>query len=265
MIARATYDEKMTLRERTLRSWYLTSKGERGSRSQFFELLESCTSEKFAKIIHEDLARPASGGLRSMEAIRNYSRNQPPSLEALRTAAPNVQTLQWFFIYRGYLQFERERVIERELPVSPAGVPREGWVDILAFDERASRPVLVELKQARATDSLTGVLLEVLGHWAFYMRHWEEFRRQLAHDGVFRTDRMLTPSIVIAAPGAYFHESLRRSSDSRRHKEIEVAAALIKCLGDNCGLTLRLLAIDDDWQEVGIGFGVQEWSIPLAD
>jgi hypothetical protein len=43
------------------------------------------------------------------------------------------------------------------------------------------------------------------------------------------------------------------------------AAKALQCLGDNCGLTLRLLAIDDDWQEVGTGFGVQEWSIPLAD
>jgi hypothetical protein len=253
----------MELRERTLRSWYLTSKGERGRRSRFFALLEACTSEKFEKIIREDLARPALGGLRSLEAIRNSSRRNSPSLEQLRNAAPDEQTLQWFFIYRGYLQFERERVIERELPVSPAGVPRQGWVDILAFDERANRPILVELKQARARDSLTGVLFELLGHWAFHMRYLEEFRRQLAEGGVFRTDGMLSPSIVIAAPRAYFHESLRRSNDPRRHKEIEVAAALITYLRNNCGVTLRLLAIDDDWQEVGIGFGIREWSIPL--
>jgi hypothetical protein len=96
--------------------------------------------------------------------------SQDPLLEELRTGIPDEQTLQWFFIHRGYVQFEHEKVIERELPVSPAGLPREDWIDILAFDSTLNRPILVELKQGAANDSLTGVLLEVLAHWAFHVR-----------------------------------------------------------------------------------------------
>ena len=258
------YDQiQMKLRERTLRSWYLTSKGERSSRSQFFALLDSCTPEKFTKVVKADLERPASGCLRTLASISQYSRGNRPFYEELRAANPDEQTLQWLFLYRGYVQFEHEQVIERELPVSPAGLPREGWIDVLAFDSIVNQPILVELKQDRANDSLTGVLLEVLAHWAFHMRYMAEFRRQLKEGGVVGAEEVSMPSVVIAAPKHYFLETLRRASDSRRHNETRTAALLMKCMKDGWGLNIRLLAISDDWQEVGAGFSVEEWSVPV--
>jgi hypothetical protein len=253
----------MKLRERTLRSWYLTSKGERGTRSQFFALLDSFTSETFTKVVKADLDRPAPGRLRTLTSIREYSRRNRPSLKELRTAVPDEQTLQWLFLSRGYVQFDHERVIERELPVSPAGIPREGWIDVLAFDHSAKQPILVELKQGGANDSLTGVILEVLAHWAFHMRYLAEFRTQLMEGGVLGAEEMVRPSVVVAAPESYFRETLRRSGDSRRHNEGRTATAIIRCMKGRWGLKIRLLAISDDWQEVGTDFGVEEWSVPV--
>jgi hypothetical protein len=253
---------QVRIRERTLRSWYLNSSGTRGSRSQFFALLDSCTSEKLMSVVETDLCRPVTGSLRTLASIREYSRRDPPSLEELRTTVPNEQTLQWLFLYRGYLQFEHERVIERELPVSPADVAREGSVDVLAFDGIANQPILVELKQVRANDSLTGALLEVLAHWAFHMRYLAEFREQLMKGSVSGANVMKKPSVVIAAPKKFFLETVRRSGDSRRHHEVRTAAAIVKCLKDTMGLKIRLLAISDDWQQVGPAFGVEEWLIP---
>jgi hypothetical protein len=252
----------MKMQERTLRSWYLTSKGERSSRSQFFELLDLCSPEMFTKVVKADLERPASGRLRTLASIREYSRRNSPSYEELSTAKPDEQTLQWLFLYRGYLQFEHEQVIERELPVSPAGLLREGWIDVLAFDSIVKQPILVELKQARANDSLTGVLLEVLAHWAFHMRYMAEFRRQLKDGGVVGAEEASMPSVLIAAPKHYFRETLRRNS--RRHNETRTAALLMKCMKDGWDLNVRLLAISDDWQEVGAGFGVEEWSVSVS-
>jgi hypothetical protein len=58
-------------------SWYLTSKGERSSRSQFFALLDSCTREKFTKVVKADLERPAPERLRALASISQYSRRMP--------------------------------------------------------------------------------------------------------------------------------------------------------------------------------------------
>ncbi len=198
-----------------------------------------------------------------MASIAKYSRRNRPSLQELLTATPNEQTLQWLFLYRGYLQFEHERVIERELPVSPEGVEREGWVDVLAFDGTVNQPILVELKQCRANDSLTGVLLEVLAHWAFHMRYLKEFQAQLLGGGVVGSGDMTAPSVVIAAPETYFRETLRRSTHSRRHNEIRKAASMIKCMREEWDLKIRLLAIADDWQSEGIRFGIEEWKVPV--
>lgn len=256
--------KQMNLRERTLRSWYLTSSGKRGSRSKFFALLDSCTPERFTRVVQADLARSAPGGLRTLASIREYSRRNSPSTEDLRTAVPDEQALQWLFLHRGYLQYKHERVIERELPVSQAGIAREGWVDVLAFDTTVHQPILVELKQRSANDSLTGVLLEVLAHWAFHIRYLAEFRRQLIEGEILAAEDMAEPAVVIAAPESYFGETLRRSRHPRRHNDVRTASALIKCMRDHWNLQVRLLAISDDWQVVGAGFGVEEWSIPTS-
>jgi hypothetical protein len=53
---------------------------------------------------------------------------QPLSVEELRTANPDEQNLLWLFLYRGYVQFEHEQVIERELASFP-GRPPTGGLD----------------------------------------------------------------------------------------------------------------------------------------
>jgi hypothetical protein len=239
----------MTIHYRPLRHWYEFSKGKWGRRrlSDFFVLLESCTPARFAKIVAADLQRPALGELRSLASIRQYSRRDTPTLDELLQRRPDEQTLQWLFLLRGYLQFTHEPIIERELPVSPAQVEREGWVDLLAFDVDRRQPILVELKRADANDSLTGVLLEVLSHWAFHIRYQHQFRQQIAEAEVVRSAEMLAPSVAIAAPHSYFAETLRRSNDPRRHNEIHVAARLIRCMLETWGLQVRLLAIEDAW------------------
>jgi hypothetical protein len=252
----------MVIRQHPLRRWYEFSKGEAGNSSDFYALLEQCMPERFAAIVTADLQRPAPGELRSLESIRRYSRRNPPTFEELQKREPNEQTLQWMFLLRGYLQFRHEVIIERELPVSPGGVDREGWVDLLVFDADRRQPVLVELKRAKANDSLTGVLLEVLSHWAFHMRYLHQFRQQVAQSEVVQSLDMVTPTVAIAAPESYFVETLRRSSSARRHNEIQVAARLINCMQEAWGLRVRLLAIEEDWQQVGLEFSLHEWSTP---
>lgn len=95
------------------------------------------------------------------------------------------------------------------------------------------------------------------------MRYLDEFRRQLNEGGVVGADEVSMLSVVIAAPKHSFRETLRRATDSRRHNEAGTAAVLMKCMKDGWGLNIRLLAISDDWQEVGAGFRVEEWSVPV--
>jgi hypothetical protein len=254
----------MTFRQQSLRRWYEFSKGQgdRRSRSGFFALLDGCTAERFAEIVQEDLRQPALGDLRSLTSIRQNSRRNTPTIDELRRRAPDEQTLQWLFLLRGYLRFRHEAIIERELPVSPAKVDREGWVDLLAFDLDRRQPILVELKRAKASDSLTGVLLEVLSHWAFHMRYLRQFQQQVAQADVVGSPVMLAPTVVIAAPESYFVETLRRSGDPRRHNEIRVAAQLMRCMLEMWGVGVRLLAIEDGWQQVGLEFAIHDWAIP---
>jgi hypothetical protein len=254
----------MTLRQHSLRRWYEFSKGEAGrrSRSSFFALIDGCTTERFAKIVAADLQRPAPGELRSLASIRQYFRRNTPTLDELRGPAPDEQTLQWFFMLRGYLHFKHEAIIERELPVSSSKDDREGSVDLLAFDLDRRQPMLVELKPARASDSLTGVLLEVLSHWAFHMRYLPQFQQQVAQAEVVRSPVMQAPTVAIAAPESYFVETLRRSGDPGRHNEIRVAAQLIRCMLEIWGVQVRLLAIEDGWQQVGLDFAIRDWAIP---
>ena len=139
---------------------------------------------------------------------------------------------------------------------------REGSVDLLAFDLDRRQPMLVELKPARASDSLTGVLLEVLSHWAFHMRYLPQFQQQVAQAEVVRSPVMQAPTVAIAAPESYFVETLRRSGDPGRHNEIRVAAQLIRCMLEIWGVQVRLLAIEDGWQQVGLDFAIRDWAIP---
>ena len=252
----------MIIRQLPLRRWYQFSKGVGGRSSDFYTMLDRCTPDRFAAIVAQELQRPAPGELRSLSSIRQYSRRRIPTLEELQNREPNEQTLQWMFLLRGYLQFKHEAIIERELPISPAGVDREGGLDLLTFDLSRGQPILVELKRAKATDSLTGVLLEVLSHWAFHVRYFHQFRQQLAQSEVVNSLNSMMPTVAIVAPESYFIETVRRSSDRRRHHEVQVAAKLINCMRVLYDLQVRFLAIQDDWQQIGLDFVLHDWRIP---
>jgi hypothetical protein len=61
-------------------------------------------------------------------------------------------------------------VLAREYPSCDRREKRRAVIDLLAFDSESNNR-LVELKQAKATDTLFGVVLEALDTWIFFTRN----------------------------------------------------------------------------------------------
>lgn len=232
--------------------WYRLSAKHQAA---FFEELGKLTNADVEQIVRSVADMPSQGPLRPLAEIRSL-RAELPTLEELSRREPNELTLQLAFMHRGHLSTTSEKVVAREIPISPAGMEKEGWCDLLVFDQETSVPILVELKRAEADDSLSGVLFEVLFHWAFHKRHFAEFREQLDADGIRVPTTVTQPMATIAAPRSYFVETRRRSQDKRRDGEYERALGMIEYLRERLNLRVKLLAIDDGWKKAMPAFDV---------
>lgn len=236
---------------RGIREWYRASRS--GSRGEFLKDVQSLTSHSLIALLREEISSGARGRLRTKPELEALSRTACPNIEALKAAPPREQTLQWLFVHRGHLSSSSERILCRELPTCCVGEPAEGRADLLGFDDAHGEPILVELKDGSASDPLSGAILELLYHWAFHMRHKDDFRALLADFGCEPT---VPCRLVLIAPHAFYDEAERRSS--KRYGEFERAIAWITELAARNVVIIDLYALDSGWQREGIHFRLRK-------
>ncbi len=248
---------------RSIRDWYLLSRT--GSRSQFLAEIDRLTPDGLVDLVRHELKQAAVRSLRTLEDIANYRRVDLPSLAELKQRKPNEQTLQYFFMQRGYFRSRSEVVLAREYPSCDRREKRRAVIDLLAFDVENNNPLLVELKQAKANDPLFGVVLEALDHWIFFTRNFRWLAAVLSQVG-HRCQDASPIQLAIAAPKEYFVETQRRSAkDSVRNREYSLTIDALTCLAKQVGLAISLVSIDDDWQDSEGEFSVQIWWQPPLD
>jgi hypothetical protein len=159
----------------TVSDWYELSKD---SGTVFFGAHRRLKTEMLANMLTNQTALPPRGRLRTIEEVQQLHRNRKPlpSVQALRARGrADEYALQCMFVHRGFFEHASQLLLCRELPTCCAKEMPEGWVDLLLFDTTVARATLVELKDEDANDPLTGVVLEVLSHWAFHVQHSSEF------------------------------------------------------------------------------------------
>jgi hypothetical protein len=170
-------------------------------------------------------------------------------------AQDREQTLQWLFMCRKYLSTTNEPILCRELPTCYAGEQVRGRADLLAFDHISGQPILVELKNGDANDSLCGVVLELLHHWAFHMRHKDQLQALVRE---YTCEATASCRLALIAPAPFYREAKRRSK--KRHGEFERAIDWINGLASSNVVSIDLYVLDSDWQEQGIHFRVLKLS-----
>jgi hypothetical protein len=132
------------------------------------------------------------------------------------------------------------------------------------FDVEKNNSLLVELKQAKSSDPLFGVVLEALDHWIFFTRNSRSLAAVLSQAGHRSQDSPI--QLAIAAPNKYFVETQRRSAkDSIRNRECSLTIDALTCLAKQIGLAITLVSIDDNWQDSEGEFPVQIWWQPPLD
>lgn len=232
---------------RSIRDWYGLSE----TLGQFYSALPWLDGARLIEIVQADINSVPRGRLRTRQELEPRARCSAPALGALASATAREQTLQWMFIHRGYFAEPCEGILLRELPTCCAGEMRQGSADLLAYDQQAQQPILIELKRAAAGDPLTRCVLEVLWRWTFAVQHLSAFEEQLAEFGC--TPVLPVPRLAIAAPETFFREGQARSK-RRNLDDYAVAQAWIDGL-DRAGLArIDLYAIEDGWQAVGPNF-----------
>lgn len=236
-----------------IRDWYRLSKG--GTRAVFFRDLPTLDCDALMGALASETSLPSTGRLRTKVELEELSRSLVPPIQDLAMRGPNEQTLQWMFMHRKRLLSLTECVLARELPTCCAGESVEGRADLLAFDQLLAQPIIVELKCEKASDPLSGVVLEVLSHWAFNVRHLADFNAQLSGFGYLPSK---PPRLAIAAPEGYYVETRRRTA-RRQCNEYDIAMTWIDALLRNNIVTVDLYAIEDDWLSAGPDF--QMWKI----
>lgn len=241
----------MEVQGRTIREWYNRSRG--GTRGKFLSEIASLDCAALIAQLQRECLIPPAGRMRTRTELDACGRKAAPTVQTLQADACDEQTLQWMFLHRGYLLAPIERVLRRELPTCCAGQMPIGWADLLAFDTECMQPILVELKRAEANDPLSAVVLELLSHWVFQVRHIGCFNALI---GDYGYAARLPMRLVIGAPEAYFREA-RAVSQRRRaglRGEYEIALSWIKGLRSAGAAALDLYAIEEQWQASGPAF-----------
>lgn len=130
-------------------------------------------------------------------------------------------------------------MIAREYPSCDRREKRRAVIDLLVFDVEKNNSLLVELKQAKASDPLFGVVLEALDHWIFFTRNSRSLAAVLSQAGHRSQDSPI--QLAIAAPNKYFVETQRRSAkDSIRNREYSLTIDALTCLAKQIGLAITL-------------------------
>jgi hypothetical protein len=235
----------------TIYDWYRLSRS--GTRGAFLKALSALSPTLLAQMARGESALPPTSRTRKREELDALARTSLPSLAMLRASEPNEQTLQWLFLHRGYLAIPKQTVLLRELPNCHFDQPVAGRADLFAFDRQLQQPILIELKRAKALDPLTAAVLEILFHWVFHTRYRDDLEELIGSYGFACST---PPQLVIAAPHLYFNEAKRRSS--RRHGEYERALIWIEELCQRQIVEIDLLAIDNDWLQIGPGFPISQ-------
>lgn len=112
-------------------------------------------------------------------------------------------------------------------------------------------PLVVEVKCGTASDSLTGVLLELLVQWCFYKSAMSAFRQQLQDDGEQIDESMTQPEAAIVAPVRFYREALRRSNSQKRHGEAVHALRFLRVLKKAFDLRVYFIVLSNDWHFQG--------------
>jgi hypothetical protein len=133
-------------------------------------------------------------------------------------------------------------------------------IDHMPPSERRGVPMVVEVKCGEAADSLTGVVLELLVQWCFFRCAMQQLREQFFVKGMGIAPDVTQPDAVVAAPEAYFMETMRRSHDTRRRDEAVHALRFVHLVEESTGMRVRFVAISDDWPKQGTGFRCRELS-----
>jgi hypothetical protein len=244
----------------SIRDWYLLSRG--GSRGKFLAQLDCLSPEVLTDLVRHELELEPVGSLRALEALRNNARTALPSMAELKQMRPVEQTLQYFFMHRGYFQTCSEMVLAREYPTCDRTERRRAVADLLVFDGLNNCPLIVELKRAEATDPLFGVVLEALDHWVFLSRNRRALEEILSQEG-YRCRDTCPVRLAIAAPRDYFVQTERRSANDRtRNGEYARSIAGLKHLAKHAGVVVPLVSIEDAWMDTGGHFATGLWWHP---
>lgn len=239
---------------KTIWEWFQFSKGDRrgGRRSAFFESLPQLSDDRFIDLIKNAATDSCQGNLRPLTELREEGRRKVPPLNQLLEELRNPENrrerqLQYLLWHRGHLLNPRQRMIAREVPCSLRKVKRPTVTDFLIIDDLRRVPLVVEVKCGSASDSLTGVLLELLVQWCFYKSAMSAFRQQLQDDGEQIDDSMAQPEAAIVAPIRFYREALRRSNTQKRHGEAVHALRFLRALEDAFDLRVRFIVLSNNW------------------
>lgn len=232
--------------ERTIYGWYRLGQ----TRGEFLRQVRGLDSTLLLHLALRESALMGEGRLRTRQELEDLGRERCPPLEDLKLRKPNEQTLQWFFLHRGYISSLNELVLWRELPSCCWGetVTGKGRADLLAFDRELSQPMLVELKRADNNEPLCAVVLEILFHWCFHSQLHQSFELMLRE---FKCGPVRPMRLVIAAPVGYFTEAQRRSQDRTDGLGGEYARALGWITALRELVQIDLYAIENQWQAKG--------------
>lgn len=238
----------------TLSGWFDFSKGRNGTSAEFFQSLPALRDDLFMRMVRAAL-EPVEGELRPIAQIRREGRKDLPSLDRLLTllnspkerSEKRLQQLLW---HRGSF-LANQKIVAFEVPCSLEGIARASVADFLVIDDRRHAPIIVEVKGGTASDSLSGVLLQLLVQWCFHKSALNAFRRQIQDYDESIAIEAIEPEAMIAAPARFYRETLRRSKDSRRNDEANHAFRLLAVLEAGFGLSVKFIEIGDDWFLVG--------------
>ena len=160
-------------------------------------------------------------------------RKKVPRLEELLKvikdkAMQDERRLQYLLWHRRYLLSPEQVILAREVPCGFRSVRRSTVADFLAIDRLNGVPIVAEAKCATTTDSLTGVLLELLVQWCLHKSAMTALRQQFLDDGENVSDLLAQPGASTVAPASFYRETRRRSADRGRRGEITHAARMLK-------------------------------------
>lgn len=233
----------------SLSDWYKRSKT---GKSAFFRSLPNISDDQFKTMV-DCAIQSKEGELRPL-ALDKGRKGIPPEADLLKELEDpklrNETRLQYLLSHRSRL-LEHQKIVAREAPCSFKAVRRPAVADFIAVNQTTPAPIIVEVKVGSATDSICGVLFELLVQWCFHKSAWEDFLNQLKNAGYPTPGHVTQPEAAVVAPTKFYTEAVRRSKDPRRCNEVTHARRFSGVLKTHFGLEVSFLQISDDWHSLG--------------